>query len=233
MESDHGLLAPRRSSGHGDSRDRQFEIPSAKRVFLLRFGHGCPGPAGLRRQRQARRRLSGRFAGHRRGNRWPGKHDDGFRWIQPGVGRQSSGHGRSGVGSGLGSGGGFGSGGTSGGGGGSSSVGSGGAVPGTGGSTAGPDARPTGGGGSSTDSGAVGDGGLPRVYGQENTGADCPKPSLPAYAQLPTIDGLPDPFLSSSGSRITSAPIGAAGARRSARWFRATSLGPSLRLPPT
>lgn len=110
-----------------------------------------------------------------------------------GAGGNSAGTGGSGVGSGGGP---TGSGG-------SSSLGSGG-TPGSGGSGTVPDASSRGSGGSVVDAGALGDGGLPRVYGQENTGADCPKPSLPAYAQLPTVDGLPDPFLSASGSRITS-----------------------------
>ena len=85
------------------------------------------------------------------------------------------------------------------------SPGSGGMSPGSGGTSARPDASSTGsGGGSVIDAAALGDSGMPRVYGQENTGADCPKPALPAYAQLPTIDGLPDPFVSASGNRITS-----------------------------
>ncbi len=106
-----------------------------------------------------------------------------------GAGGNSAGSGGSSVGSG---------GGTAGSGG-AGSVGSG----GSGGSSTAPDASSTGSGGSVFDAGALGDGGLPRVYGQENTGADCPKPTLPAYAQLPTVDGLPDPFLNAAGSRIT------------------------------
>ncbi len=35
---------------------------------------------------------------------------------------------------------------------------------------------------------------MPLVYDVENTGADCPKPPLPSFNQLPTIQALPDPF---------------------------------------
>ena len=35
---------------------------------------------------------------------------------------------------------------------------------------------------------------LPFVYDVENTGADCPIPYLPTLAELPAIQGLPDPF---------------------------------------
>lgn len=46
---------------------------------------------------------------------------------------------------------------------------------------------------------------MPRVYGVENTGADCPQPPLPSINQLPIINSLPDPFEWSDGrGRITS-----------------------------
>jgi hypothetical protein len=64
-----------------------------------------------------------------------------------------------------------------------------------------------GGGGSGGSTGGSGGGGgaLPPAYGTENTGADCAKPPLPAFSALTTVvAGLPDPFLMSSGSRITS-----------------------------
>ncbi len=40
---------------------------------------------------------------------------------------------------------------------------------------------------------------MPLVYGVENTGADCPKPPLPAFSQLPAITALPDPFAWADG----------------------------------
>ena len=40
---------------------------------------------------------------------------------------------------------------------------------------------------------------MPLVYQVENTGADCPKPSLVSFNQLPTIVALPDPFAWSDG----------------------------------
>lgn len=45
---------------------------------------------------------------------------------------------------------------------------------------------------------------LPLVYGDEDTGAGCPAPALPPFDQLPSITGLPDPFVMSSGERISS-----------------------------
>ncbi|MGK9367442.1 glucuronyl esterase domain-containing protein [Melioribacter sp. Ez-97] len=46
---------------------------------------------------------------------------------------------------------------------------------------------------------------MPRVYDVENTGADCAKPPLPDFSQLPVINELPDPFEWSDGRcRITS-----------------------------
>jgi hypothetical protein len=52
--------------------------------------------------------------------------------------------------------------------------------------------------------GGVFQGDLPLVYADEDTGADCPEPALPAFAALPSIPFLPDPFLMSSGERMTS-----------------------------
>lgn len=40
----------------------------------------------------------------------------------------------------------------------------------------------------------------PLVYATENTGASCAAPPLPAFAQLPRIAPLPDPFLWANGS---------------------------------
>lgn len=46
---------------------------------------------------------------------------------------------------------------------------------------------------------------MPLVYQVENTGADCPKPPLLSFDQLPTIQALPDPFAWSDGrGRISS-----------------------------
>lgn len=42
---------------------------------------------------------------------------------------------------------------------------------------------------------------IPLVYDVENTGVDCPKPPLPSFDQLPLVELLPDPFLSSDGSK--------------------------------
>jgi hypothetical protein len=59
-------------------------------------------------------------------------------------------------------------------------------------------------GASSTGGGGSAEGGeLPISYDRENTGADCPKPPLPAYDALPSVATLPDPFLMSSGNPIT------------------------------
>ena len=55
-------------------------------------------------------------------------------------------------------------------------------------------------GGSST----TGTGGLPGGYDKENTGADCAAPPAPvAFSALPAIANLPDPFLMTNGTRIT------------------------------
>jgi hypothetical protein len=44
---------------------------------------------------------------------------------------------------------------------------------------------------------------LPTSYTTENTGADCPAaPAPPAFSALPSITNLPDPFLSTNGTRI-------------------------------
>ena len=40
---------------------------------------------------------------------------------------------------------------------------------------------------------------IPLVYTSENTGASCTAPPLPAFAQLPAIQPLPDPFLWADG----------------------------------
>ncbi|PPK85038.1 dienelactone hydrolase [Neolewinella xylanilytica] len=40
---------------------------------------------------------------------------------------------------------------------------------------------------------------VPLVYAVENTGADCPEPSLPSLAELPVVATLPDPFAASDG----------------------------------
>lgn len=45
---------------------------------------------------------------------------------------------------------------------------------------------------------------IPRVYGNEHTGAGCAAPRFPTFDELPTIRPLPDPFEKSDGrSRIT------------------------------
>ncbi len=72
-------------------------------------------------------------------------------------------------------------------------------VPGTGGGADGGAAGAPGG------TGGLSGAGLPAVYDKENTGADCAAPPAPlAFAALPTIANLPDPFLMTSGTRITS-----------------------------
>ena len=40
---------------------------------------------------------------------------------------------------------------------------------------------------------------MPLVYDVENSGADCPKPPLPSFNQLPAIQSLPDPFAWADG----------------------------------
>ena len=47
-------------------------------------------------------------------------------------------------------------------------------------------------------------GDLPLVYQREDTGVDCADPPLPAFDALPAIASLPDPFVMSSGERMTS-----------------------------
>lgn len=93
------------------------------------------------------------------------------------------------------------------------SAGSNNSVAGAGGSSAGAPGSAS--GGASTAGGgnvagnpgaAAGTGGdMPLVYGQENTGADCPAPPTPpAFSALTAAPELPDPFLLTSGARIAS-----------------------------
>jgi hypothetical protein len=87
---------------------------------------------------------------------------------------------------------------------GSGGSGGGGAQGGTGGRGA---AAGAGGGaaGAPGGSGGLSGTGLPAVYDKENTGADCPAPPAPpAFGALPAISNLPDPFLMTNGTRITS-----------------------------
>jgi len=80
---------------------------------------------------------------------------------------------------------------------GTGTAGRGGTGGGSAGSTGGGSAGTTGTGGGST-------GGLPGSYDKENTGSDCPAPPAPpAMSALPTIANLPDPFLMTNGTRIT------------------------------
>ena len=51
---------------------------------------------------------------------------------------------------------------------------------------------------------ALAAGELPLVYDKENTAPDTKKPPLPAFADLPAISYLPDPFLMADGKRMTS-----------------------------
>lgn len=44
---------------------------------------------------------------------------------------------------------------------------------------------------------------MPLVYQQEDSGADVARPPLPAYADLPEIPYLPDPFTMADGARMT------------------------------
>jgi hypothetical protein len=77
--------------------------------------------------------------------------------------------------------------------------GTGGGSAGRGGSGGGSVAGTTGTGGATT-----GTGGLPGNYDKENTGADCPAPPAPvAFSALPMIANLPDPFLMTNGTRIS------------------------------
>jgi hypothetical protein len=41
---------------------------------------------------------------------------------------------------------------------------------------------------------------IPLVYEIENTGADCTRPPLPSFSELPVVDPLTDPFEWSDGS---------------------------------
>ena len=45
--------------------------------------------------------------------------------------------------------------------------------------------------------------GLPPVFKQEDGGRDIRKPAMPAFASLPSIPYLPDPFLMANGKRMT------------------------------
>ena len=102
------------------------------------------------------------------------------------VGGSAAGRGGASAGTGGGGGGTAGRGGTGGGAGTGGGGGVGGGTAGTGGSATG------------------GTGGLPTAYDRENTGADCPAPpTQPAMSALPTVANLPDPFLTTSGTRIT------------------------------
>lgn len=79
-------------------------------------------------------------------------------------------------------------------------VGSGGVGPGGAGGTV----KPQGTGGTvagGVDGGSL-SGNLPLVYDTENTGADCTKPTDPAFSALKAVSNLPDPFLMDSGTRI-------------------------------
>jgi len=85
---------------------------------------------------------------------------------------------------------------------------SGGAV-GTGGAAAGGTSSGGAASGGSGSGGALGTGGtiegdMPLYYETEFTGDACPEPPLPAYADLPSIEHLPDPFLMSGGTTMTS-----------------------------
>jgi hypothetical protein len=71
------------------------------------------------------------------------------------------------------------------------------------GGPAGAAGAPTGAGGAIGGGGSTG-GGLPGVYDKENTGADCPAPPAPpAFSALTAIANLPDPFLMTGGTRIS------------------------------
>src|SRR5215469_3131381 len=48
-----------------------------------------------------------------------------------------------------------------------------------------------------------GDSFVPKVYHSENTGANFPAPTFPAFAQLPIVRPLPDPFVFANGQRNT------------------------------
>jgi hypothetical protein len=79
--------------------------------------------------------------------------------------------------------------------------------PGNGGSSSG-GTQASGGtsvGGGDGSGGGLGDAEMPLVYDVENTGADCPAPPAPpAFNALPEVENLPDPFLLTSGTRISS-----------------------------
>lgn len=58
--------------------------------------------------------------------------------------------------------------------------------------------QPTGGAGVA---GTTGE--MPNVYDEEDTGADCPEPAMPSFAELEEISYLPDPFMKADGTPIT------------------------------
>lgn len=57
-------------------------------------------------------------------------------------------------------------------------------------------------GGTGTGGGSVGD--LPLHYEVEFTGEDCPEPPLPAFADLPSVESLPNPFTKADGTTLSS-----------------------------
>jgi hypothetical protein len=116
-----------------------------------------------------------------------------------------AGAGVSGSGGGAGTGGGPGAGGAGGRGGSTGSGGRGGSAGGAGGSNGGSTAGTGGGAAGGAGTGGSSSGGaLPPVYDKENTGADCPAPpAQPAFGALPAIANLPDPFLMTNGTRMT------------------------------
>ena len=92
------------------------------------------------------------------------------------------------------------SGGSSGSSGGSGSSGSSGSSGGSGSDAGGSSGSPD---GSSGDAAILtSDGGFPGAYTTENTGANCPKPTIPSFAALTAVANLPDPFLMTTGTRI-------------------------------
>jgi len=74
--------------------------------------------------------------------------------------------------------------------------------PGMGGAAGGAGPGQAGGGGTAGTGAIVGD--MPLVYDVENTGADCAAPPAPpAFGALTAVPNLPDPFLLTSGTRIS------------------------------
>jgi hypothetical protein len=66
----------------------------------------------------------------------------------------------------------------------------------------------------------------------ENRGSSCKVPALPSYDQLPSIPGLPDPFSSMDGTRISTRSAWTCGARKLREPCRSSSSVRSLRVPP-